>query len=58
VDNPVVVLTQDTSRQFLASSKPKDKYQFFLNGTSLTQLSDEYETILESLKKTETILQR
>ncbi|KAJ1302116.1 hypothetical protein OPQ81_000947 [Rhizoctonia solani] len=57
VDNPVVVLTQDTSRQFLASSKPKDKYQFFLNGTSLTQLSDEYETILESLKKTETILQ-
>ncbi|KAF8595961.1 P-loop containing nucleoside triphosphate hydrolase protein [Ceratobasidium sp. AG-I] len=57
VDNPVVVLTQDTSRQFLASSKPKDKYQFFLNGTSLTQLSDEYESILESLKKTETILQ-
>ncbi|KAG8746258.1 Structural maintenance of chromosomes protein 6 [Ceratobasidium sp. 414] len=57
VDNPVVVLTQDTSRQFLASSKAKDKYQFFLNGTSLTQLSDEYESILESLKKTETILQ-
>ncbi|KAG9122629.1 Structural maintenance of chromosomes protein 6, partial [Ceratobasidium sp. 392] len=57
VDNPVVVLTQDTSRQFLASSKAKDKYQFFLNGTSLTQLSDEYESILESLKKTETIIQ-
>ncbi|KAG8723854.1 Structural maintenance of chromosomes protein 6 [Ceratobasidium sp. 395] len=57
VDNPVVVLTQDTSRQFLASSKARDKYQFFLNGTLLTQLSDEYQLILESLKKTETVLQ-
>ncbi|QRV82074.1 structural maintenance of chromosomes protein [Ceratobasidium sp. AG-Ba] len=55
--NLQAILTQDTSRQFLASSKPKDKYQFFLNGTSLTQLSDEYESIFESLKKTETILQ-
>ncbi|KAG8790243.1 Structural maintenance of chromosomes protein 6 [Ceratobasidium sp. 428] len=57
VDNPVVVLTQDTSRQFLASSRAKDKYQFFLNGTLLTQLSDEYQSILESMKKTDTILQ-
>ncbi|KAG8723851.1 Structural maintenance of chromosomes protein 6 [Ceratobasidium sp. 395] len=57
VDNPVTVLTQDTSRQFLASSKAKDKYQFFLSGTLLTQLLDAYQLVLESLKKTETILE-
>ncbi|KAG8723910.1 Structural maintenance of chromosomes protein 6 [Ceratobasidium sp. 395] len=57
VDNPIVVLTQDTSRQFLASSKAKDKYQFFLNGTLLTRLLDDYQLILESLKKTKKIVE-
>ncbi|KZT57823.1 P-loop containing nucleoside triphosphate hydrolase protein [Calocera cornea HHB12733] len=48
VDNPMNVLTQDTARQFLSASKPKDKYAFFLRGTQLLQLSLEYEMIREN----------
>ncbi|EJT99973.1 P-loop containing nucleoside triphosphate hydrolase protein [Dacryopinax primogenitus] len=48
VDNPMNVLTQDTARQFLSASKPKDKYAFFLRGTQLLQLSLEYELIREN----------
>ncbi|GAA6012114.1 hypothetical protein JCM10207_005133 [Rhodosporidiobolus poonsookiae] len=45
VDNPMTVLTQDQSRQFLASASPKDKYTFFLRGTQLAQLTQEYELL-------------
>ncbi|KZO95925.1 P-loop containing nucleoside triphosphate hydrolase protein, partial [Calocera viscosa TUFC12733] len=51
VDNPMNVLTQDTARQFLSASKPKDKYNFFLRGTQLLQLTLEYEMIRENNKR-------
>ncbi|KAF8527504.1 P-loop containing nucleoside triphosphate hydrolase protein [Hysterangium stoloniferum] len=57
VDNPMNVLTQDSARQFLSASRPQDKYQFFLKGTQLTQLNEEYETCLENIGKTTRTLQ-
>ncbi|CAG8528894.1 39994_t:CDS:10 [Gigaspora margarita] len=56
VDNPMNVLSQDTARQFLHSSSPEDKYKFFMKGTQLTQLSEDYELIRESIETTQNII--
>ena len=45
VDNPVCILNQDTSRNFLSSSDPKRKFTLFMKATKLETLSDEYKTI-------------
>ncbi|KAF5369424.1 hypothetical protein D9758_002600 [Tetrapyrgos nigripes] len=58
VDNPMNVLTQDAARQFLSASQPGEKYQFFLRGTQLSQLSEEYEICLENIHSTEKILEQ
>ncbi|KAI8819994.1 uncharacterized protein EV422DRAFT_94634 [Fimicolochytrium jonesii] len=47
-DNPMTILTQDAARGFLANSTSKEKYQFFLTGTGLRQLSADYSVITES----------
>ncbi|TRM64138.1 hypothetical protein BD626DRAFT_401409 [Schizophyllum amplum] len=57
VDNPLNVLTQDSARQFLSAANPGDKYKFFLKGTQLQQLSEEYETCLENIHQTSKILE-
>ncbi|KAJ8033739.1 Structural maintenance of chromosomes protein 6 [Holothuria leucospilota] len=36
VDNPVAILNQDTSRNFLFSKDPRDKYKFFMKRPSQT----------------------
>ena len=56
VDNPLTVLTQDTARQFLASSSPVDLYKFFAKGTSLARLSDEYNLLSDQIDILESIL--
>ncbi|KAF7795375.1 hypothetical protein EIP86_006532 [Pleurotus ostreatoroseus] len=56
VDNPMNILTQDSARQFLSASAPADKYKFFLRGTQLSQLSEEYSTCLENISQTQRIL--
>ncbi|GAA5889489.1 hypothetical protein JCM8208_001041 [Rhodotorula glutinis] len=58
VDNPMTVLTQDQSRQFLASASAKDKYTFFLRGTQLAQLTEEYEQIRTNTETMEEALGR
>ncbi|PFH51262.1 hypothetical protein AMATHDRAFT_59575 [Amanita thiersii Skay4041] len=58
VDNPLNVLTQDSARQFLSASNPADKYKFFLKGTQLAHLSDEYDICLENVRQTNKILAR
>lgn len=77
MDNPLTVLTQDQSRQFLASASEKDKYtvrnlfassrsrltrtlylQFFLRGTQLAQLTEEYEQIRANTEVMDESLQR
>eukprot|EP00794_Sanderia_malayensis_P000113 gene113-724_t len=47
IDNPVSLLNQDTSRCFLNSSDPSDKYKFFLKATQLEQMSMHYQMIFE-----------
>ena len=42
VENPMQLLTQDTSRQFLTSKKPEDKYNFFMQATHLSAMALDY----------------
>ncbi|KAH8072267.1 P-loop containing nucleoside triphosphate hydrolase protein [Cristinia sonorae] len=56
VDNPMNILTQDSARQFLSASAPADKYKFFLRGTQLSQLSEEYSTCLENITQMQKVL--
>nr|KAG5698335.1 hypothetical protein BaRGS_010921 [Batillaria attramentaria] len=53
VDNPVAILNQDTSRNFLHSKNACDKYKFFLKATQLEQMQRDYE--LANERKTCTI---
>ncbi|THH10198.1 hypothetical protein EW145_g1501 [Phellinidium pouzarii] len=57
VDNPMNILSQDSARQFLSASKPTEKYEFFLKGTQLKQLSEEYEACLDNIGKTFRVLE-
>ena len=45
LDNPMNVLTQDMARQFLNNSSAADKYRFFVKGTQLEQLDNDYHMI-------------
>ncbi|KAF7299670.1 p-loop containing nucleoside triphosphate hydrolase protein [Mycena chlorophos] len=56
IDNPLTVLTQDSARSFLGSSSAADKYKFFLRGTQLSQLSEEYGACLNNVSATFRIL--
>lgn len=47
IDNPMNVLTQDMSRQFLNSSSPREKYKFFVKGVQLEQLDQDYKIMAE-----------
>lgn len=71
---PRLTNTSDAARQFLSASHPSDKYkvcfepsncccfnigtQFFLKGTQLAQLSEEYDICLENISQTSKILAR
>jgi structural maintenance of chromosomes protein 6 len=50
LDNPMNVLTQDMARQFLNSSSPTEKYKFFIKGTHLELLNNEYQRLQEKLQ--------
>ncbi|CAG8497689.1 11743_t:CDS:10 [Ambispora leptoticha] len=54
VDNPMNVLSQDSARQFLHSSSPEEKYK----GTQLTQLSEDYELIRDSINTSQRIIKK
>lgn len=58
VDNPMNVLTQDAARQFLSSSNAGEMYDFFLKGTQLKQLSDEYELIKANVARIKRIVEK
>jgi len=42
IDNPCVILMQDTSREFIASARAQDKYKFFQKATQLEKMSHDY----------------
>ena len=43
IDNPVSLLNQDTSRNFLHNSKPTAKYKLFMKATHLEQIALDYQ---------------
>lgn len=45
VDNPICILNQDTSRNFLSSNDPKHKFTLFMKATRLETLEAEYRKI-------------
>ena len=53
LDNPISVLTQDMARQFLSNSSPQDKYKFFVRGTQLEQLNQDYQLLEENIENIE-----
>ncbi|XP_040068392.1 structural maintenance of chromosomes protein 6 [Ixodes scapularis] len=42
IENPVMILNQETSRNFLQSKSAKDKYLFFMKATQLEKLKLDY----------------
>ncbi|GFR92013.1 structural maintenance of chromosomes protein 6 [Elysia marginata] len=45
VDNPVSILNQDTSRNFLNSKSAGDKFKFFMRATQLEQMNQDYSDV-------------
>lgn len=45
IDNPVCILNQETSRNFLATSDSKQKFKLFVKATCLEELANEYKKI-------------
>ncbi|XP_025065793.1 structural maintenance of chromosomes protein 6-like isoform X1 [Alligator sinensis] len=52
VDNPVCILTQEMSKQFLQTKNEGDKYKFFMKATQLQQMKDDYFYILKTKENT------
>ncbi|XP_047378029.1 structural maintenance of chromosomes protein 6 isoform X2 [Sciurus carolinensis] len=52
VDNPVSILTQEMSKQFLQSKNEGDKYKFFMKATQLEQMKEDYSYIMETKERT------
>ncbi|KAL3288876.1 hypothetical protein HHI36_003322 [Cryptolaemus montrouzieri] len=50
VDNPICVLNQDTSRNFLSSNDPKHKFTLFVKATKLETLAIEYSRIMTNMR--------
>jgi len=48
IDNPVVILNQQASKEFLLLNTPKDMYRFFMRATLLEQLLKEYQEAIEA----------
>ncbi|ELP95070.1 structural maintenance of chromosome protein, putative [Entamoeba invadens IP1] len=56
IDNPCVLLMQDTSKTFLTATRAEDKYKFFLQATQLENIRDQYTLageLCEKAKKNE-----
>ena len=51
VNNPVVVMSQDSSREFLHSGKPGDKYDFFTKATLLKEITNKLMYIKQQIKE-------
>ncbi|KAJ1674436.1 Structural maintenance of chromosomes protein 6, partial [Spiromyces aspiralis] len=58
IDNPILILSQDASREFLANTTPDSMYRFFLKGTHLMQLSQDLNTLGEAIERIEASVKR
>ena len=57
VDNPIVVMSQDSSRQFLHSGKDSDKYKFFVKATLLEDIQVKLQWIKEQVKEMDALIE-
>lgn len=57
VDNPITILNQDMSRDFLNTADSKGLYKFFLKATQLQQMKDDYNHLQKALKISSDIIQ-
>ncbi|CAG9762184.1 unnamed protein product [Ceutorhynchus assimilis] len=57
IDNPVCLLTQDTSRNFLSSNDPKNKFKLFTRATKLELLEENYKKIITNRRESAAILE-
>jgi len=57
VDNPLNILSQDNARQFLNAASPVMKYSYFIKGTQLEQLDDDYKVFTAYLEEQEAKLE-
>ncbi|KAI1332258.1 P-loop containing nucleoside triphosphate hydrolase protein [Xylariaceae sp. FL0255] len=53
VDNPLNVLSQDNARQFLNAASSTMKYAYFMKGTQLEQLNDDYQQLMQAIDDNE-----
>ena len=51
IDNPCILLMQDTSKTFLTATRSEDKYKFFLQATQLDSIKENYRVAEEMCKK-------
>ena len=58
INNPCAILLQETSKEFLAKSTPKQKYDFWLKATQLSDIRNNLQKIQENLTKAEEQLSR
>ncbi|KAA8499594.1 Structural maintenance of chromosomes protein 6 [Porphyridium purpureum] len=56
VANPVSIMTQTKSKQFLATGKPQDHYRFFMDATLLTEVKHCILAAMESKNELERVL--
>ncbi|KAJ8935418.1 hypothetical protein NQ314_012837, partial [Rhamnusium bicolor] len=57
VDNPICILNQDTSRNFLSSNDPKNKFTLFMRATKLETLEYEYKKIQSNKRESVKIME-
>lgn len=57
IDNPICILNQDTSRNFLSTSDCKQKFILFMRATRLEELTTEYKAIMRNMEKSLSLLQ-
>jgi len=50
IDNPCAIMTQETSKRFLKSTSPKDRFKLFLEGTQLQLLYNNYQDTNDQMK--------
>ena len=51
VNNPINILTQQVSKNFLNSNDPKDKFKFFVKATQLKEMKNDHEYAFENKSK-------
>ncbi|BFU25955.1 structural maintenance of chromosomes, putative [Entamoeba histolytica HM-1:IMSS-B] len=51
IDNPCILLMQDTSKTFLTATRAEDKYKFFLEATQLDMIKESYKQAEHSCSK-------